>query len=292
MEKLSVKNVEEQVAAFDKMKFIDEDGKEKISGRDLSKALGYTDFRNFKKAVSRANDQIEKSGKDKDSMIVEVTTHREVNHSGASKGKESREVIDYHLTRRQAINVANNADTSKPEVAMVQEWLYDNSEVGERAKNIYNKLKDKEYIDERNGLKQINRELNATLLQHDVKEEELGIVADAGDKGMFDMSTKDLKKENNIPDNRPVADFLGSEMTTAKKFAQQLTNQDIKNNNKNGVNECADAAYSNNRVVRDLITEHYKETPENLITGEDVKKVEQRYKNLTKKQLKAIEQEF
>ena len=225
-------------------------------------------------------------------MIVEVTTHREVNHSGASKGKESREVIDYHLTRRQAINVANNADTSKPEVAMVQEWLYDNSEVGERAKNIYNKLKDKEYIDERNGLKQINRELNATLLQHDVKEEELGIVADAGDKGMFDMSTKDLKKENNIPDNRPVADFLGSEMTTAKKFAQQLTNQDIKNNNKNGVNECADAAYSNNRVVRDLITEHYKETPENLITGEDVKKVEQRYKNLTKKQLKAIEQEF
>lgn len=31
-------------------------------------------------------------------------------------------------------------------------------------------------------------------------------------------------------------------------------------------------------------------TPEELITGEDVKKVEQNYKKLTKKQLKAIEE--
>ena len=50
MDKFNLETIESQVMEFDKMKFVDEDGVEKISGRDLSKALGYTDWRNFKKA--------------------------------------------------------------------------------------------------------------------------------------------------------------------------------------------------------------------------------------------------
>ena len=42
MSDLTLKEVEEQVTLFDKMKFVDEDGKEKIRGRELAKALGYT----------------------------------------------------------------------------------------------------------------------------------------------------------------------------------------------------------------------------------------------------------
>lgn len=113
---LSLETMESKISSFDKMKFIDEDGVEKISGRDLSKALGYTDFRNFKKAVARANEQIEKNGKNNE-QIVEVTSLFNKGNGAKQKGS------DYHLTRRQAINVANNADTSKEYVDILDDYF-------------------------------------------------------------------------------------------------------------------------------------------------------------------------
>lgn len=86
---MNLQVVEKQVMEFDKMKFIDEDGKEKISGRDLAKALGYTEWRNFKSAVARTNEQIKNSGKG--DMLVESTTHIKINKPNG--GVENRKNI-------------------------------------------------------------------------------------------------------------------------------------------------------------------------------------------------------
>lgn len=285
----NLQTVEEQVMKFDKMKFIDENGKEKISGRDLAKALGYSDWRNFKAAIKRTNDQIKNSGKDESNVIGEVTTH--VNINMPNGGISEREITDYHLTRKQAINVANNADTSKAEVAMVQEWLYDTSEVGEKALNIYNKMKDRKYIEDRSSLSISNKQLSKTCLEHGVKSNELGIVHNACDKGMYDMNTEEIK-DCFGKSNRPKADFLGSTMCAAETFAKDLTSLSIESQNAEGVSECSDIAFDINNEIRNQIIKRAGYAPEQLITGEDVKKVEKRYNKLTKEQLKAIEQEF
>ena len=282
---LSLETMESKISSFDKMKFIDEDGVEKISGRDLSKALGYTDFRNFKKAVARANEQIEKNGKN-DERIVELTKSF-ISGNGTERTGKS----DYHLTRRQAINVANNADTSKQEVAMVQEWLYDNSEIGERAANIASKLKDRKYIEDRSALSIANKQLSRTCLEHGVESEELGIVHNSCDEGLYNMKTEEIKEQFGKA-NRPKADFLGATMCAAETFARDLTSLSIDSQKAVGVNECSDIAFDIHREIREQIQNRSGKNPEQLITGEDVKKVEQRYKKLTKKQLEAIEQEF
>ena len=288
MVEMNLETVQTQVTEFDKMKFIDDDGKEKISGRDLAKALGYTDWRNFKAAVKRTNDQIENSGKGEE-HIVEVTEVLKVKNQ---YGVEARKKIsDFHLTRKQAINVANNADTSKPEVAMVQEWLYDTSEIGERTMNIYKKLKDRKYIDDRSALSISNRNFSGKCLEHGVEASDLGIVHDACDKALYQMSTEEIKEEYG-KSNRPKADFLGSLMCSAETFAKDLSSLAMDTQGAVGINDCVNVSTEIHGEIRDQIISRTGKAPENLITGEDVKKVQRRYDKLTKEQLKAISQEF
>ena len=48
-------NIEEQQnSIFEQIKRIDENGVEYWSARDLSKALDYAEYRNFKKVISKA----------------------------------------------------------------------------------------------------------------------------------------------------------------------------------------------------------------------------------------------
>lgn len=287
--KFNLKTVEQQVNEFDKMKFIDEDGKEKISGRELAKALGYSDWRNFKAAIKRTNDQIVASGKDNKELLVEVTKELKVKNQYG--GESTRVITDYDLTRKQAINVANNCDTSKTEVAMVQEWLYDTSNVGEKAINIYNKMKDRQYIEDRSMLSVANKNFSATCINHNVDTKDLGKVHNACDESLYHMNTKEIKDKYGKT-NRPKADFLGSVMCSAEAYAKTLSSLSIDANNADGVDECIDISSNIHEEVRDQIIAKSGQSPENLITGEDIKLVEKRYNNLTKEQLKAIEKEY
>lgn len=285
----SLENVEDQISEFDKMKFIDEDGKEKISGRQLSKALGYTEWRNFQKAVKRANDQMKATGKDEKEHIVEVNKVLKVKNQYGVEANKS--ITDYNLTRKQAINVANNADTSKPGVALVQEWLYDTSAIGERTINIFNKMNDRRYIENRSKLSLDNKIFSACCLEHKSKSSDLGVIHNECDKSLYHKTTKELKEEYG-KSNRPKADFLGSLGCTIEDLAKQLS---VKNMNKlraDGVDECINISKDVHGKVRDMIEDITGQPPEEHITGEDIKIVQNRYNKLTAEQLKAIEQEF
>lgn len=275
--------VSELKQTFDDYKHVDEEGKEYWNARELSKAMGYQRYQYFEPAIERAKQQMISTGKNPDDHMLQ--SQQMVNLGSGSQ----REVRDIKLDKYAAYNIAMNADPSKTEVAFAQEYFLQSTA---KVEQIVKRLNDKEYIDARDNLKEANKKFSTTLLQHDVKEEELGVVHDAGDRGMFGKGTKQLKIDNNIPDNRPTADFLGAEMAVAKTFAQNNTRHSIERQNANGVKECSDIAFDENQKVANLVRQASGQEPEALITGEDVKKVERRYKALTTKQLKAIEQEF
>ena len=284
----NLENVEEQINTFDKMKFIDEDGKEKISGRELSKALGYSKWKNFKNAINRTNDQIKASGGADSDVITEVG--KDIKISMPNGGYQTRTVSDYTLTRSQAIKVANNADTSKPQVAMVQEYLYDTSEIGEKTINICKKLKDREYIENRSALSISNNNFSSTCLQNGVKENELGIIHNSADESLYHMSTNEIKDKYGKT-NRPKADFIGSALCHFESAAKDASAIAINNDDSiYGLSDCKDITDKAHDRMRDYIIDITGKTPEELITGEDIKKVEQNYKKLTEKQLKAIEE--
>ena len=61
--------------------------------------------------------------------------------------------------------------------------------------NIASKLKDRKYIEDRSALSIANKQLSRTCLEHGVESEELGIVHNSCDEGLYNMKTEEIKEQ-------------------------------------------------------------------------------------------------
>lgn len=77
---------------FEEIKCIRDDGSEYWSARNLSKALDYTEWRNFTKVIGRAMIACDNSGRNVSDDFVEVNKIVEA-------GATSKPVKDYELSR-------------------------------------------------------------------------------------------------------------------------------------------------------------------------------------------------
>ena len=104
------------ISPFDGIRRSDEHDNEYWSARDLSKLLGYKDWRNFTKALAKAIEACEQSGRAASGDFVGVN---EIVKAGAtSKPRE-----DYHLSRYACYLIVQNADPAKPIVALGQTYF-------------------------------------------------------------------------------------------------------------------------------------------------------------------------
>jgi DNA-damage-inducible protein D len=94
-----------------------EDGDEYWSARDLSKIPGYAEWRNFTSAIEKAKEACENSGQAISHHFVEANKLIE-----AAKGAR-RKIEDYHLSRYGCYLLIQNADPSKPIVALGQTYF-------------------------------------------------------------------------------------------------------------------------------------------------------------------------
>lgn len=94
------------VSPFDQVKTLTSDGGEFWSARDLMPLLGYTNWRKFEQAISRAKEVAEVQGMD----VTSLFDPRVENTGGRPRQ-------DYRLTRYAAYIVAMRGDSHKPEIA-------------------------------------------------------------------------------------------------------------------------------------------------------------------------------
>lgn len=87
------------------------------SARELAAILGYSEWRNFEKAVKKAMTACKKSGQQVADHFVEVNKMVELG-SGAQ-----RAIRDHHLSRYACYLVVENADPSKEIVALGQTYF-------------------------------------------------------------------------------------------------------------------------------------------------------------------------
>lgn len=86
-----------------------------------------------------------------------------------------------------------------------------------------------------------------------------------------------MKRKLNIPESRPLADFLPTITISAKQLATEITNFNVKKNDLAGESKITNEHVKNNQDVRNLLGKSGIK-PEQLPAEEDIRKLERRVK--------------
>lgn len=257
---------------FEQIKEIDENGNEFWGARKLSKALEYTDFRNFLVVVEKAKVACKNSGQATEDHLVEIN---EVILLGNGAKKEYPSI---KLSRYACYLIVQNADPSKEVVALGQTYFAVQTRLQEiRQMEEYNQLstEDEKRIFLRKELKRHNLNLaDAAKDAGVISSRDYAIFQNHGYKGLyggFDAkaihTNKGLKKSENI------LDHMGSTELAANLFRATQTEDKLKRDQVREKSKANKTHFDVGTKVRQTIKDIGGTIPENLPVEESIKKL-------------------
>ena len=244
--------------------------------RDLQHLLGYTEWRNFITIISKAKTSCEVSGHPITDHFVDV--NKMVELGSGSK----RDVDDIMLTRFACYLIAQNGDSRKQEIAFAQTYFAIQTR---RAEIIEKHLLYAERILARKKLIATEKELSKVIFEQTGGNQNFALIRSKGDQALFNKTTRAMKAQWRVPDNRPLADFAPTIILKAKDFATEITIFNAKEQKMTNEDEISSEHIYNNAAVRKTLLERGIR-PETLPPAEDVKKIERRLSSEQKKSLK------
>ncbi len=258
----------------------DYEGVECWSARELQTILGYSQWRNFKNVIDKAEKSCEQAGEATKNHFAEFSKMVEIG-SGAQKPIE-----DIALTRYACYLIAQNGDaTTKSEIAFAQTYFAVQTR---RQEIIEKRLLDVARVTAREKLSQSEKKLSGIIFERGVDNKSFAIIRSKGDQALFGgRTTNDMKRILQIPANRPLADFLPTLTIKAKDFATELTSHNVVDKDLKGDAQITKEHIENNLAVRKILNDRGVK-PEKLPPSEDVKKVERRLESEEKKILKEV----
>ena len=251
------------------------EGVECWSARELQVLLGYSKWENFLKVIEKAKLACENAGE-------KIPYHfPDVRKTIAMPKSAEKQIDDILLTRYACYLIAQNGDARKMEIAFAQTYFAVQTR---RAEIVEQRLLDYERVRAREKLSQTEKQLSGILYEREVDDKGFAIIRSKGDQALFKMSTQNLKKKLNIPEKRPVADFLPTISIKAKDLAAEMTGINVQNKDLKGQNPIEKEHIDNNDAVRNMLIIRGIQ-PENLPPSEDVKKTKRKLVSAEKKAL-------
>jgi len=106
-----------------------------------------------------------------------------------------------------------------------------------------------------------------------------GIFKDAGFRGMYNMSLKDLQLRKRVDGKAVLYDFMGLEELAGNLFRVTQTSASIESKGVRGLRALKDTAHSVGKEVRTMMIKNSGKTPESLPIAENIKIVQGRLKS-------------
>ena len=270
---------------FEKIKRISEEGYEYWSARDLSKLLGYTEYRKFQNPIQKAIESCMNSGEQVYNHFAQVSDMVEIG-SGAE-----REVDDVRLSRFASYLVVQNSDPSKELVALGQAYFAIKTRqkelIEEEQQRLIQSEEDTKRLFLREQMKTHNKQLAEAAKDAGINEPiDYAIFQNYGYKGLYGgLDRQAIHKRKGLKKSQDILDHMGSTELAANLFRATQTEEKLRRENIKGKMRANLTHYEVGKKVRQTIEELGGTMPEDLPTAESIKKLErQKQKELEDKQ--------
>lgn len=211
---------------FERIKLVNQEGHEFWSARDLARVLEYLNFRNFTPVIEKAKEACAKSDHQLSDHFAEMR-----NMVGIGSGAQ-RQVEDWALSRYACYLIIQNADPSKPFVALGQSYFAVQTRRQEMA--------DHEALREertrlllRAEMKKHNKNLAGVAKQAGVVQPlDYAIFMDHGYRGLYGgLGMRDVHQRKRLKPKEQVLDHMGSTELAANLFRATQTEEKLRREN-------------------------------------------------------------
>lgn len=268
---------------FERIKRTNSTGAEFWSARELARVLEYTNFRNFQPVIERAKEACAKSGH----AVTDHIAHMR-NMVGIGSGAR-RELEDWNLSRYACYLIIQNADPSKPLVALGQTYFAVQTRRQELADDEVAKEESKRLF-LRGEMTKHNKNLAGVAKQSGVLQPlDYAIFMDHGYRGLYGgLNRRDIHERKRLKPKEHILDHMSSTELAANLFRTTQAEDKLRRENVRS-KEVANRIHNEvGRKVRKTIHELGGTMPENLPVAENIKKVESREKKRLKAEQKKI----
>ena len=252
---------------FERIKRLDDDGREYWSSRQLAAALEYADYRNFENVMESAIEACKNSGQPVPDHFVEVTEMIEL-----AKGAH-REVKTVYLSRYACYLIIQSADPRKDVVALGHSYF--------ALQTRRQELEDDQRLQLRQEIKEHNKSLASAAKQAGVVQPiDYAIFQNYGYQGLYGgLKKQDIHRRKGLKKSQDILDHMGSEELAANLFRATQTESKLKRDGVDNKDAANRIHFAVGKKIRQTIAEFGNTMPEDLPTPSDsIKQLETRRK--------------
>ena len=243
---------------------------------DLMRELGYETWASFQKVVMKAQASCARLEMDALAEFMSAT------YLDADDGLEKRSI---RLTRFACLLVTMHADDRKPQVAAAKVALAALANQVIAARLSHNELG---RIETRDDLKSAEIALSSAAQRAGVQSHEQAIFKDAGIRGMYNRSLRELKQMRGLGEKDTAYDFMGLTELAGNLFRVTQTAEKLRGTPNIGLRNAQNTAKQVGQDVRRMMTQNSGVAPEALPLEQNIKDVKKGLRN-TAKEMKKLD---
>ena len=265
---------------FETIKHINEYGQEFWYARELSKALKYSDWRNFQNALYKAMEACENSGNQISDHFGDVTKMIKIGKTA------KRKIEDYALSRYACYLIVMNGDPQKEIIALGQSYFAVKTRQQELIENYDELSEDQKRLAIRSEMIEHNKSLAEAAQNAGVETPlDYAVFQNKGYQGLYGgRGMKEIHARKGLKKSQKILDHMGSTELAANLFRATQTDEKLRREKIKGKALANQTHYEVGRKVRETIRELGGTMPEDLPTPQ--KSIKQIAKEQEKKKLK------